>query len=118
MLNAEHTRVLREESGISDEVIRQRGYRSITEAAELRALGFAEAQCRPPGLLLPLWSTDGGGPGEDAHAKARRGKDAKEEKKSHAKTQRAQSKESFLSLALFASLREIFLAPLLLSALA
>ncbi len=60
MLNAEHTRVLREESGISDEVIRQRGYRSITEAAELRALGFAEAQCRPPGLLLPLWSTDGG----------------------------------------------------------
>ena len=60
MLNAEHTRVLREESGISDEVIRQRGYRSITAAAELRALGFAEAQCRPPGLLLPLWSTDGG----------------------------------------------------------
>ena len=76
MLNAEHTRVLREESGISDEVIRQRGYRSISQAAELRALGFAEAQCRPPGLLLPLWSTDGKkgpgsrgqGPGEEGSA--------------------------------------------------
>ena len=64
MLNADHTRMLREESGISDEIIRQRGYRSISDAAELRALGFAPAQCRPPGLLLPLWTTDGGkGPG-------------------------------------------------------
>ena len=64
MLNADHTRMLREESGISDEIIRQRGYRSISDAAELRALGFAPAQCRPPGLLLPLWATDGGkGPG-------------------------------------------------------
>ncbi len=58
-LSPEHYAMLAVESGISDEVIRQRGYRTVTEAAELRALGFAPAQCRPPGLLLPLWTTDG-----------------------------------------------------------
>ena len=59
VLQPEHYRILAEESGISDDIIRRRGYRSISDAAELRELGFAPAQCRPPGLLLPLWTTDG-----------------------------------------------------------
>nr|HMT21555.1 DUF3854 domain-containing protein [Promineifilum sp.] len=54
-----HYAMLHDESGIADEVIAVRGYRTITDAAELRGLGFAPAQCRPPGLLLPLWTTDG-----------------------------------------------------------
>ncbi len=46
-------------SAISDEVISERGYRTITDPAELKSLGFSEAQSRVPGLLLPLHSTDG-----------------------------------------------------------
>ena len=46
-------------SAISDSVILARGYRTVTSLADLRALGFAPAQCRVPGLLLPLWTTDG-----------------------------------------------------------
>jgi hypothetical protein len=53
--------------------------------------------------------------GEEAHAKAQRGKGAKKRRLSHAKTQ---SKQSFLSFASFASLRAIFSAPSPLSALA
>ncbi|HRQ14829.1 MAG TPA: DUF3854 domain-containing protein, partial [Promineifilum sp.] len=60
MLNEKHYHILSGESGIGDEAIRARGYRSITADAELRELGFAPAQCRAPGLLLPLWTTDGG----------------------------------------------------------
>ncbi|MGQ9668332.1 MAG: DUF3854 domain-containing protein, partial [Anaerolineae bacterium] len=40
-------------------VISARGYRTVTDPAELRKLGFAPSQCRVPGLLLPLWTTDG-----------------------------------------------------------
>ncbi len=61
MLCTEHVQMLHA-SAISDEVIRQRGYRSITSAAELRSLGFAASQCRAPGLLLPLWTTAGDNP--------------------------------------------------------
>jgi hypothetical protein len=46
-------------SAISDEVIRERDYRSIQDPKDLRSLGFAESQIRVPGLLLPLHSTDG-----------------------------------------------------------
>lgn len=46
--------MLEVESGISPEVIAARGYRSITDAAELHGLGFAPSQCRAPGLLIPL----------------------------------------------------------------
>src|SRR5688572_13814632 len=41
-------------SGITDEVIEQRGYRSGTRQAELRRLGFGEHQCSVPSLLLPI----------------------------------------------------------------
>ena len=60
MLSDNHYHILKEGSGISDEVIRARGYKTITADVELQALGFAPAQCRAPGLLLPLWRTDGG----------------------------------------------------------
>ena len=51
--------MLRDGSSISESVIASRGYRTITNGDELRELGFAPAQCRVPGLLLPLWTTDG-----------------------------------------------------------
>lgn len=51
--------MLRQASGISDEVIAARGYRTVTDEAELAALGFAPRQRRTPGLLLPLHTTDG-----------------------------------------------------------
>ncbi|MCL4872011.1 MAG: toprim domain-containing protein [Anaerolineae bacterium] len=58
-LQPHHLRMLRDESGITDEMIRARGYRSIKNDDELRGLGFAPGQCRVPGLLLPLYTTDG-----------------------------------------------------------
>jgi hypothetical protein len=59
-LNPEHLAMLREESGICDELIAARGYRTITDRKELNKLGFSRAQSRVPGLLLPLHTTDGG----------------------------------------------------------
>jgi len=58
-----HLKMLRVDSGITNEVITARGYRTITNAQELAALGFAPSQCKSqqiPGLLLPLHTTDGG----------------------------------------------------------
>lgn len=49
------------ESGISIEVIRERGYRSILDVSELLELGFSEAQCSVPGILIPLRPPDGSG---------------------------------------------------------
>jgi hypothetical protein len=55
--------MLRDGSGITDEVITERGYRSIDGAqglAELKALGFSVKQAwHSDGLLLPLHTTDG-----------------------------------------------------------
>lgn len=59
-LSEKHLTMLRDESGIADAVIAARGYRTVTDAEELRTLGFSPAQCRVPGLLLPLHTTDGG----------------------------------------------------------
>src|SRR5262245_1424050 len=61
-LNANHLKMLREESGISDSVIEERGYRTITNAKELIARGFSPRQFRVPGLLLPLHAPDGSQP--------------------------------------------------------
>jgi hypothetical protein len=58
-LSPHHLIMLRDESGISDEVIQARGYRTVTGPKQLEALGFSPAQRRVPGLLLPLWTTDG-----------------------------------------------------------
>ncbi len=46
-------------SAIHPLVAAARGYRSITRAADLAALGFAPAQCRAPGLLVPLHDVEG-----------------------------------------------------------
>ena len=58
-LSPHHLNMLREESGITEEIIAARGYRTITQETELVRLGFAAAQRRVPGLLLPLHTTDG-----------------------------------------------------------
>ncbi len=48
------------DSAISAEVARARGYRSATSRAELRRLGFSEAQSRlVPALLIPICSATG-----------------------------------------------------------
>jgi hypothetical protein len=46
-------------AAISDDVITERGYKTITNAEDLRPLGFSSSQERAPGLLLPLHTTDG-----------------------------------------------------------
>jgi len=58
-LLADHSRHLTESSGISVDVIRERGYRSLLGKSELEKLGFTPAQQRAPGILIPLWSVDG-----------------------------------------------------------
>ena len=58
-LMTDHLRHLSEGSGISVEVIKERGYRSPLGKVELEKLGFASSQRRAPGILVPLWSVDG-----------------------------------------------------------
>lgn len=58
-LTDKHLKMLREESGINDEVITTRGYRTVTDEKELIALGFTTAQRRTPGLLIPGYAPDG-----------------------------------------------------------
>ncbi len=58
-LSPQHLSMLREESGIAETIIAARGYRTVTQETELVRLGFAAAQRRVPGLLLPLHTTDG-----------------------------------------------------------
>ncbi|HEX5731434.1 MAG TPA: hypothetical protein VF131_01265 [Blastocatellia bacterium] len=40
-ISTEHLTILREGSGISDDVILARGYRTVTDPKELRELGFS-----------------------------------------------------------------------------
>ncbi|MBI2851961.1 MAG: DUF3854 domain-containing protein [Chloroflexi bacterium] len=56
-----HFHQLNEDSGIGVDVIKDRGYRSLLGKSELDKLGFARAQCRTPGLLIPLWGVGGTG---------------------------------------------------------
>ncbi len=49
-----HARLI-EASAIAPDVARARGYRSVTDAAELRRLGFGPAQARTPSLLIPIY---------------------------------------------------------------
>jgi hypothetical protein len=46
-------------SAISEAVAAARGYRSVTEKAELHRLGFTERQARVSALLLPVWNVTG-----------------------------------------------------------
>ncbi len=58
-LSDAHCQMLRTDSGLSEPVIAARGYRTITTKAELRSLGFSEAQRRVPALLIPIHSVFG-----------------------------------------------------------
>lgn len=53
-----HAKALRD-AGIPEDVIRERGYFSATRRSDLRRLGFAEAQCGVPALVIPLRSPTG-----------------------------------------------------------
>jgi len=57
-LDERHLTELRDGSAIPQDLIAERGYRTVTDAAELRSLGFADFQARP-GLLIPLHDTYG-----------------------------------------------------------
>lgn len=59
-LLAEHLTHLSEGSGISLDVIKERGYRSILGKNELAKAGFISSQQRTAGILIPLWGVDGG----------------------------------------------------------
>jgi Domain of unknown function (DUF3854) len=59
-LSPEHRKMLTEESGISEEVIRARGYWTATDPDDLVELGFTKAQRRAPALVLPIHRVDGG----------------------------------------------------------
>jgi putative DNA primase/helicase len=56
-LSPEHRKMLLEESGISPDVVAARGYRTVEDSEELSQLGFADYQCRVPGLLIPIRGT-------------------------------------------------------------
>jgi hypothetical protein len=58
-LAEQHEKMLREESGISQEVVVARGYRTVDTKSELKRLGFSERQCNKPGLLIPVYSPTG-----------------------------------------------------------
>ena len=58
-LLTDHFQHVTEGSGISPEVIKERGYRSMLGKSELEKLGFTAAQQRAPGILIPVWSVDG-----------------------------------------------------------
>lgn len=55
----EHEAHLQEDSGISPEVIAERGYYSATKADELAKLGFRHWQRRVPSLVIPIRGVDG-----------------------------------------------------------
>lgn len=58
-LLAEHFEQLHHESGISIEVIKERGYESVLGKKRLEELGFSKAQRRTPGILIPVWGVTG-----------------------------------------------------------
>ena len=54
-----HFEQLHNGSGISVDVIKERGYESVLGKKRLAELGFSKAQQRIPGLLCPGWGVDG-----------------------------------------------------------
>jgi hypothetical protein len=54
-----HKEMLIDESSIARNVVEARGYRTIEKKVELKTLGFADRQCNPPGLLIPIYSPTG-----------------------------------------------------------
>src|SRR5262245_52375223 len=58
-LTQAHLQMLKEDSGIAEDVIVARGYSTATTPAQLEALGFAEYQRRAPALVLPVYDVHG-----------------------------------------------------------
>jgi hypothetical protein len=54
-----HEKMLIVESSIAQDAAEARGYRTIEKKVELKTLGFADRQCNPPGLLIPIYSPTG-----------------------------------------------------------
>ena len=54
-----HFQQLHDGSGISVDVIKERGYESVLGKKRLAELGLTKAQQRTPGLLCPGWGVDG-----------------------------------------------------------
>ena len=59
VLHVEHQNMLLQGSGVSPKVVKERRYRTVESKAELRRLGFSDAQCIAPGLLFPIYSPTG-----------------------------------------------------------
>jgi hypothetical protein len=58
-LSEDHKKMLLEDSGLPQEVVEVRGYRTVQKKVELKTLGFSDKQCNPPGLLAPVYSPAG-----------------------------------------------------------
>ena len=58
-LASHHERMLLDESSITPEVVRERGYRTVESGAELARLGFGRTQHNVPALLIPIYSPTG-----------------------------------------------------------
>ena len=58
-LSSEHLAALLQGSGLSRDVIRARGYRTTSTRAEMKRMGFSDAQARVPALIIPVYDTSG-----------------------------------------------------------
>lgn len=58
-LKPDHRRMLESESGITADLIEQRGYETVDDPRRLEALGFSKLQRQIPGLLIPVHGVDG-----------------------------------------------------------
>ncbi len=54
-----HHRTMLEATALSPEVIQARGYRTATTKTQLKDLGFSDAQCRVPALVIPIFDVTG-----------------------------------------------------------
>ena len=60
-LSERHAAELRDGSGLSAEVVKGRGYRTVVNGDELLTMGFSRSQAdAAPGLLIPSYDVDGG----------------------------------------------------------
>lgn len=57
-LSPQHAALL-QASAVSDGVAQARGYRTVSDRADLWSLGFSKAQARVPALLVPIWGAGG-----------------------------------------------------------
>lgn len=58
-LSEPHRTMLERESGIHPDLVKARGYRTVTDQAELKRLGFSPKQQNVPALLIPVHSPTG-----------------------------------------------------------